>query len=245
MRLSLFILLISCPIISLAQTVYKLEGKIGNEYPVVIELEEFDDGYYSGWYAYKSTLKKYGDAPCSWLLINPSHEDPFYTWGIRDCKPEQVETWCNVNFDNGKQLKAKMKNASGRTYDLSATVVSQYKTDASLTPYFKKHIGEMVCDFDMFNYLPAKFRLINLMGWEPYFELKNIYQTQGDMEYSKGMFWGSGFMAHQCCDPATVWAYDTHNDSFYVWIRKDGRDYWWSETGDIPIKFREIVSERF
>lgn len=52
-------------------------------------------------------------------------------------------------------------------------------------------------------------------------------------------------MAHQCCDPATVWAYDTYSNSFYVWIRKDDRDYWWSESGDIPIKFREIVSERF
>lgn len=24
----------------------------------------------------------------------------------------------------------------------------------------KQHIGEMVCEFDMFNYLPIKFRLI-------------------------------------------------------------------------------------
>ena len=138
-----------------------------------------------------------------------------------------------------------MKNAAGKTYDLSATVVNRYDKDASLTPYFKQHIGEMVCDFDMFNYLPVKFRLINLMGLEPYFELKDIYQTQGDMEYSKGMYWGSGYMAHQCCDPATVWAYDTHNDSFYIWIRKDGKDYWWSESGNIPLKFREIISERF
>lgn len=59
-----------------AQTVYKLDGKIGGKCPIVIELEEFDDGLFSGWYVYKSTLQKSGDVVCSWLLINPSHENP-------------------------------------------------------------------------------------------------------------------------------------------------------------------------
>lgn len=84
-----------------------------------------------------------------------------------------------------------------------------------------------------------------MLGCTDYAALKEIYQTQGDMEYSKGMFCGSGYMAYQCCDPATVWAYDTYNNAFYVWIRQDGRDRWWSETGSVPIKFREIVTERF
>lgn len=138
-----------------------------------------------------------------------------------------------------------MKNTRGKSYDVVATVTQQTPMDASLTPYYKQHIGEMVCDFDMFNYLPIKFRLIDCMGIENYFALKEIYQTQGDIQYSKSMFWGSGYMAHQCCDPATVWAYDTDNNSFYVWIRQDGQDYWWSESGNIPIKFHEIVGETF
>lgn len=233
-------------IASFGQSVYKLEGSIGGQYPVVIELEEHDDGLFSGRYAYTSTLRKSGDKVCSWLLINPDYNEPTTKWGIRDCKPDVVETWSNVRFD-GKRLSARMKNVQGKSYDVAATVTKQANEAAPLKSYYKLHIGEMVCDFDMFNYLPIKFRLINLMGIEPYFALKEIYQTQGDIEYSKGMFWGSGFMAHQCCDPDTVWAYDTDNNSFYfyVWILFNGNNRWWSESGNIPIKFREIVSERF
>ncbi|MGM9851305.1 MAG: hypothetical protein ACI306_04095 [Muribaculaceae bacterium] len=227
-----------------AQTVYRLEGTIGGQYPIVIELEEDDDGFISGRYAYKSTLRKNGDVECSWLMINPSYANPETQWTIRDCKPDVVEEWSNVNFDDRKHLTARMKNTRGKSYAVTATVTSQGSNE-NLTPYFKQHIGETVYDMDMFNYLPVKSRLIALMGNTSYSFLKKIYQTQGDIEYSKGMFYGSGFMAHQCCDPATVWAYDTHSNSFYIWIRKDGKDYWWSETGDIPIKFREIVCERF
>lgn len=230
--------------VSFGQMVYKLEGKIGGQYPIVIELEEHKDGVVSGWYAYTSTLRKNGDNVCSWLLINPSYEAPETQWTIRDCKTNVVETWGDVRFD-GKRLSARMKNTRGKSYDVVATATQHASVDASLTAYYKQHIGEMVYNFDMFNYLPIKFRLINCMGIGNYFALKNIYQTQGDIEYSKGMFYGSGFMAHQCCDPATVWAYDTYSNTFYVWIRKDDRDYWWSESGDISIKFREIVSERF
>ena len=224
--------------------VYKLDGTIGSQYPIVIELQEFDEGLYSGQYAYCSTLQKNGDEKCSWLLINPSYKAPTQQWTIRDCRPEPVETWYNVKFD-GKRLTAQMKNIQGKSYDVVATVIQQARDDAPLTSYYKRHIGEMVCDLDMFNYLPIKFRLINLMELESYFTLKNIYQTQGDIEYSKGMFYGSGFMAHQCCDPATVWAYDTDNNSFYIWIRMDNSDYWWSESGNIPFKFQEVVNSRF
>lgn len=227
-----------------AQTVYRLDGTIGGKYAIVIELEEHEDGFISGRYAYKSTLRKNGDVECSWLQINPSYEAPVTQWTIRDCKFDVVEEWYNVNFNDRKHLTAQMKNTKGRSYDVSATVTSQGSNE-NLTPYFKQHIGETVYDMDMFNYLPVKSRLIALMGNTSYSFLKKIYQTQGDIEYSKGMFWGSGFMAHQCCDPATVWAYDTDNNSFYVWIRQNGQDFWWSESGNIPIKFCEIVSETF
>lgn len=130
--------------------------------------------------------------------------------------------------------------------DVTTVVVDeQADENGSLTSYFKEHIGQMVCDFDMFNDLRVKTRLINLMGDDCYFALKEIYQTQVDIEYTDGMFWSFGFMAHQCCDPATVWAYDTFVNDFYIWIRKDGEEYWWSESGNIPFKFRELVSEKF
>ena len=223
---------------------YRLEGMVGGQYPIVIELEEHEDGFISGRYAYKSTLRKNGDVECSWLLINPSYNNPENQWTIRDCKPNVVEEWVNVNFNDHKHLTARMKNTKGKTYDVDANVVSR-NYNKNLTTYFKQHIGDMVCDIDMFNEACVKARLINMMGDTSYAFLKKIYQTQGDIEYTKGMCLGSGYMAHQCCDPATVWAYDTDNNSFYVWIRKDGQDYWWSESGSIPIKFREIVNERF
>ncbi len=49
------------------------------------------------------------------------------------------------------------------------------------------------------------------------------------VEYHNGMYWGSGFMIHQCCAPATIGAYDTDNNSFHILIRKDGKDYRWAE----------------
>lgn len=227
-----------------SQPVYRLEGKIGGKYPVVIELEEIQDGLFTGRYAYRSTLSKNGDKESSWLLVNPFGDRRMPLWSIRDFNLEPVEDWYGVRFD-GKRLTARMKNVQGKSFDVVATVTQQAKEDAPLTSYFKQHIGEMVCDFDMFNYMPLRFRFINFMGIENYFVMKDIYQMQGDIEYSKGMFYGSGYRTHECCDPATVWAYDTDNNSFYIWIRRDGKDSWWSESGNIPLKFREIVTERF
>lgn len=241
----LFIIIaVMLPLISMGQTLYKLEGSIGGQYLIVIELEEDEDGFISGRYAYRSTLSKNGDVECSWLLINPSYNNPETQWTIRDCKPDMVEEWFNVNFNDHKHLTARMKNIKGKTYDVTATVTSAGSNE-NLIAYFKQYIGDMVCDIDMFNDPWVKSRLVNLMGDTSYAFLKKIYQTQGDIEYGKGMYWGSGFMAHQCCDPATVWAYDTDNNSFYVWIRKDNKDYWWSEIGTVPYKFRELVTATF
>lgn len=239
----LIISLFLIPLMAYAKT-YKLEGTIGGQYPIVMELEEYDDGLIGGRYAYKTTLQKYGDTECSWLDINPSYTNPRTQWTIRDCQPDVVEEWYNVNFKDRKHLSARMKNIKGKTYDVVAAVTGLAKNE-SMTPYYKQNVGEMVCNIDMFNDLRVKSRLINLMGNSDYNFLKEIYQTQGDIEYSKGMYWGSGFMAHQCCDPATVWAYDTDNDCYYIWIRKDDRDYWWSESGSVPYKFNELVNSRF
>lgn len=124
-----------------AQTVYKLDGKIGGKCPIMIELEEFDDGLFSGWYAYKSTLQRSRDNVCSWLLINPSHENPATQWDIRDCKLNLVETWSDVRFD-GQRLSAQMKNTRGKSYDVVATITQQAHMGASLMPYYKQHIAK-------------------------------------------------------------------------------------------------------
>lgn len=243
--IKLIVILFLMPFLSAVAKTYQLEGMIGGKYSIVIELEEFDQGLFSGRYAYLSTLRKNGDIGCSWLSINPSHDSPYSEWVVKDCKLDWAETWYNVRFCDRKHLTARMKNAKGKYYDVVATVKDESSVGAPLNAYFKQHIGDMVCDFDMFNDHRVKSRLIDFMGVEPYSALKNIYQTQGDIEYSKGMYWGSGFMVHQCCDPATVWAYDTGNNSFYVWIRIDGKDYWWSESGNIPYEFRELVDSAF
>lgn len=229
---------------SFAKT-YKLEGTVGGQYPIVIELEEFEDGLFSGRYAYKSTLRKNGNVKCSWLDINPSYENPTSKWDIRDCKAEPVETWYNVKFTGGKRLTCKMKNSKGKVYDIVATVTTSSAISPSMISHFKSHIGDSASDFGMFSDPSIAGRLEDMMGANNFNYMTSIYQVQGGIEYTKAMYWGSGFVAHECCDPATVWAYDSDNDSFYVWIRKDGKDYWWSESGNIPFKFQELVSSRF
>lgn len=239
------ILLTLLPLLASAQVVYKLKGKIGDKYSIIIELRQSGDGLLSGQYAYLSTLRKNGDVDCSWLQISPSYESPYSAWSIINCKFESVEDWYNVTFKDRKHLTARIKNAQGDSYGVTATVVEQRKRDEPLNSYFKQHIGEMVEKFDMFNDIRIKERLQYVMGTESYFALKEIYQVQGPFEYRMGMFCGAGFMAHQCCDLATVWAYDTDNNSFYIWIRKDSQDYWWSESGNVPYKFRELVNDAF
>ncbi len=230
---------------SISAKIYKLEGTIGNKYSIVLELEEHDDGLFSGRYAYKSTLQKNGNVDCSWLDINPSYENPTTQWNIRDCQLNPVETWYNVKFTNGKRLTCKMKNKKGIIYDVVANVTVSSQDNPSMLSYFKSHIGESVSDFGMFYDPSIQQRFEKMMGKNNFNYLTYIYQTQGGIEYTKSMYWGSGFMAHQCCDPAAIWAYDTDNNSFYVWIRKDGKDFWWSESGSVPYKFKELVNSTF
>lgn len=236
----LLLLLLLLPAFASART-YKLDGTIGGKYTIVIELEEHSDGFISGRYAYKSTLQKYGDVECSWLEIHPNYHDPASTWDVRDCNLNSVETWYNVSFDDGKHLTCRMKNVKGKTYDVVANVTESSQSSPSTLAYFKSHIGDCPSDFHMFFDPFIQQRLEDLMGEKNFNYMAYIYQTQGGIEYTKGMFYGSGYMAHECCDPATVWAYDTDNNSFYVWIRKDGKDYWWSESGNVPYKFQELV----
>lgn len=241
--------LLCAPIIhsfsTLAQSVYKLNGTIGGKYIVVIELEEHEDNYISGRYAYTSTLRKNGDVECSWLSINPSYNNPETQWTIRDCKSDVEEEWFNVNFIDYKHLTARMKNNNRKSYDISATVVETRSNIERLDSYLKMHIGEYAFEFRMFDNPKIKTRLTKLLGAKNFLFFKSIYEVTISLEYNAGMVWASGFKAHQCCDPATLWAYNTHSDSFFIWIRVDERDYWWSESGIIPVEFRALVDLRF
>lgn len=223
---------------------YSLEGMIGGKYAVVIELEEFEDGLFSGRYAYKSTLQRSGDVACSWLMINPSYEDPVSRWSVRDCRPMPVEDWYNVKFDDRRHLTALMKNNQGKQYTVDAIVVSRQDKDSDLTLYFKEHIGDYPGEFGMFKNPTIEGHFQRLMGISDFGYLKDICQVEFPIEYHNGMYWGYGFKAHQCCDPVVLWAYDTMNESFYVWVRMNGRDYQWSETGEIPFKFRLLAENQ-
>lgn len=238
------ILLLFIPLAAFART-YKLEGKVGDKYAIVIELEETQNGFYSGKYAYSSTLRKNGNAACSWLYIEPDRESPYYEWVVRDCNGKIVEIWRDINFRDHKYLTARMSNTQGKTYDISARAVGQSSVNEPLNSFFKQHIGEYASEFDMFEDGRVKSRLKNLLGLSDFRDLKEIYQVQTPLEYHNRMYWGSGFMAHLCCDPAAIWAYDTSANAFYIWIRKDGRDHWWSETGKVPLEFKELVSDNF
>ncbi len=236
----IFLLLAVAPGIASAKT-YKLEGAVGGLYPVVIELEE-SDGRFFGRYAYLSTLAKSGDIDCSWLQIIPSYEQPASQWDVRDCKLNPVETWYNVTFSDGQHLSARMKNVKGKTYEIKAKVTSSSNLSPSMTDHFKSHLGEYPSEFHMFSDPSIQDRWEEMMGRENFDYVVSIYQSQSPIEYSQRMFHSAGFVARQCCDPAVAWAYDTDADAFYVWVRKDDKEYWWSKTGQIPLKFREIVA---
>ncbi len=223
---------------------YKLEGKIGDKYSIVIELDEFERGLFSGKNTYLSTLRNSGDVECSWLQITPDNDSPYSEWTVRDCESAWAETWYSIRFSDRKHLTARMKNAKGKYYDVVATVKEESSDSAPLNVYFKQHIGDTASDFDMFNEPKIRMRLRDLLGLN-YEKLKDIYQVQDPIEYRHGMFWGSGFMAHQCCNPAAVWAYDANNNTFYIWIRDASEEYWWSESGRIPYEFQELVNETF
>lgn len=231
------------PVLSLART-YKLEGVIGGRYPFVMELEE-DGGLMSGRYAYKKTLESHGNFDDSWLAINPNYDNPASAWDVRDNSKKVVEHWTNVFLSNDGRLSAKMTNVKGLTYDVSAHVTATNAESPSWKAYFKEHLGECPSEFHMFMDPSIEERWVEMMGQRNFDYLCEIYQSQGGIEYRGGMFWSSAFVSHQCCDPAVVWAYNTYNDNFYIWIRLNDEEYWWSEAGHVPYEFRELVGNVF
>lgn len=237
-----FLIILSFITISLSAQNYKLEGKIGSKYSIVVELHDLGDGLFSGRYAYNTTLKRDGNVDCSWLKISPSKDSPMTEWVVTDCKGNQVEVWYNIRFIGQTHLSARMINVKGRSYDVEADVKGSSNQSEALDSYFKQHIGQYVSEFDMFNDQRVKSRLQKMMGASNFELLKKIYEVEVPIEYHNGMFWAKGFMAHQCCDPITVWAYDTYTNSFYVWILKDDKEYWWSESERDPFKFRTFIN---
>ena len=223
--------------------VIRIEGKIGNAFPIVMELEEEAPGVFSGRYAYSKTLQRSGDVACSWLYIAPDEDDPYTRWTIKDCHGKAVEWWYDVRYTGGATLSASMRNVRGKHYEVTAGTTEA--AHESLTPYYRQHLGEYVFEFKMWDDPLVNARLSAMMGEANFAYLREIYQVEHPVEDHKGLFWSSGFVAHQCCDPAVLWAYDSSNNSFYVWIRKDDNDYWWSETGEVPVEFQWFVQSQF
>lgn len=233
--------------LSVSAQKYKLEGKIGDKYSIVIELQNMGDGIFNGRYAYNSTLRRDGNVNCSWLNISPSQDAPYSEWVVTDCKGNKAEVWYNIRFSDNKYLSARMINVKGRSYDVTATVTGASSNHSqtqsqSLEAYYKEHLSDYAGVFHMFKDKRIADRLQKMMGASDFEALKNISQVETPIQFNNGMFWASGFKAHQCCDPITVWAYDSYTNNFYVWIRKDDREYWWSESGNVPLKFRELVN---
>lgn len=236
------IVLIALPLLSFART-YKLEGMIGGEQPIVIELEEHYNGLFSGRYARK--LDRPGFFDCDWFALHPSYEKPVEVWSISDCNLNPAGEWYGIQFSDRQNLFCKMKDGNGRTLAVVAHVTESSPESPSTISFFKEHIGDCPADMGLFSDPSIQEVFEDIMGESNFNYFAYIFQVQGPIEYNGGMFWSSGFMAHQCCDPAALWAYDRYSDNFYIWIRKDGQDYWWSQSGSVPYKFQELVSRNF
>lgn len=225
-----------------------LEGKADGKYAIIVEIDRNTNGSFSGRYAYKSTINRQGrNNPATWLYIMPDYYSTTdYT--ITDSKGAVQEEWSNAHLSqsgNSYSLSASVINSRGKTFDIQAGSSNSGSNSQSLTSLFKKNLGNYASDFNMFSNPQIVARLKNLMGAQNFNIMKGIYQTEHPIEYQNGMFYANAFVAHQCCDPATVWAYDSHNNKFYVYIIKDGREYWWSETGNTEFKFHELVENTF
>ena len=120
-KLLVTILLAILPLVSTSQ-ILKLEGKVGDKYPIVLELEQRGEGLFQGRYAYLSTLRKNGDTACSWLTITPDPQSPYASWLVYDCNGEFVEGWHNVYFAQRQTLTANMTNIRGKSYTINAKV---------------------------------------------------------------------------------------------------------------------------
>lgn len=114
-------------------------------------------------------------------------------------------------------------------------------TSTSLKSYFQQHAGDYAHEIGMLNNATVKARLTKLLGAQNFQLFKSIYQTCVPIEFRSWMYWSYGFQAHNCCDPIAVWAYDINNNAFYVWMKIDAQEYWWSDTGTVPGNFQDLV----
>lgn len=98
----------------------KWTGKVGGKYPVVVYIYP-DGNKVTGRYAYKSTLKKNGDKPSSWLYITGS-TDGFgakgttYSCVVRDNNGKVVEHWELDYYSWG--VGATITTSNGKVYTL-------------------------------------------------------------------------------------------------------------------------------
>ncbi len=107
--------------VSIPASAQKFTGKVGGKYPVVVYLDPNGTSI-TGKYAYRSTLKKQGDKPSTWLYIKGTAEDmgargTTYNCVVRDSKGKMVEHWSLDYYSWG--VEATITTSSGKVYHLT------------------------------------------------------------------------------------------------------------------------------
>lgn len=118
--LLLFVMLMTAALPAAAE---KFTGKVGGKYPVVVYIDINRNGdYVSGRYAYRSTLKKYGDKPSSWLYISGyatgfSAKGATYECTVTDSNGKYVENWVLDYYT--WDVSAEITTKAGKSYTLN------------------------------------------------------------------------------------------------------------------------------
>lgn len=107
---------------------FTFDGKVANQYPILIEVNRNANGSITGRYAYKSTLKSQGrDKSSSWLYIKPvgnSKSD----YIISDYQGNIQERWSGAMFwrdGNVNYFSVSVKNSKGKTFGIDAHSASK------------------------------------------------------------------------------------------------------------------------
>lgn len=261
-KISLVFLALLCALCASAYS-FSFEGFAAGKYAIVMEVDRNPNGSITGRYAYQSTLNDRGrDNRSAWLYITPDgNSKTNYT--ITDSNGKVQERWSNASFsraDGINYFTVNVVNAKGRSFTLNLhTLKNRDSTTTGIQPspntpnaptradentyitaYYTDHIN---CNTkDMFDYSTIAYRLDTLMGLVNYALMKELFEYSGVIQYNGRYFWDSAFRARYCCDPYVVWAYDPSTSAFYVWMRKDSQELWWSETGSIPSDFQQLVA---
>lgn len=243
---------------------FTFEGYAAGKYAIVMEVDRNANGSITGRYAYKSTLNDRGrNNRAAWLYIAPDGNSKT-DYIITDSNGKVQEHWSNASFSRSNGVNyftVSVRNARGRTFTINLhsttdsssssssfhiqtspntpSAASRADENTAITAYYADHINYST--EEMFDYSSIANRLDTLMGLVNYALMKELFEYNGAIQYNGRFFWDSAFRVRFCCDPYVIWAYDPSKAAFYVWMRKDSQELWWSETGQLPSDFMQLV----